>query len=107
MKFSGIVGFKVGENEVCPGVWKPEIVERPYLGDVLRNTRRNQQTDKQNTDLTINNQISMPSDLYMQQNWNNVCYVIWNGVKWSVSSVEINYPRITFDLGGVYNENEG
>lgn len=107
MKFSGTVGFLKDEEEVSPGVWKSVIEERPYIGDVLRNRRSYQvSSDKQNPDLSVSNQISILSDLYAQQNWNSIRYVIWNGVKWQVSSIDVSYPRLTLDLGGVYNENK-
>lgn len=106
MKFSGIVGFWGEEKEVKPGMFEPEIVERPYVGDVLRNTRRLHATDQQNPNLTVSNQISILSDLYAQQNWHSIAYVIWNGVKWQVSSVDISYPRLALELGGVYDENQ-
>lgn len=105
MKFCGIVGFWVGEaeDEDRPGVWKSLIEERPYFGDVLRNTRRFQSSDKQNDDLIVSNQISILSDLYAQQNWNSIRYVVWNEVKWKVTSVEVSYPRLILEIGGVYN----
>ena len=106
MKFSGVVGFWGEEKEVSPGVWRPEIVERKYTGDVLKNYRSLQRMEKQNANLTTTNQISILSDLYAKQNWHSICYVIWNGVKWSVDNVEIDYPRLTLSLGGVYNGNE-
>lgn len=107
MKFSGKVGFLTGENEIYPGVWKPEFTERPYIGDILRNRRQYQNgSNKQNVDLNVSNEISILSDLYAQQNWVSIRYVVWNGVKWQVSSVDINYPRLILELGGVYNENE-
>lgn len=105
MKFYGTVGFWVGEeeDENRPGVWESVIEERTYMGDVIRNTRRFQSSDKQNDDLTVSNQISILSDLYAQQNWNSIRYVDWNGVKWKVTSVELSYPRLILDIGGVYN----
>lgn len=106
MRFSGIIGFQDGEKEISPGIWKQKIVEKPYLGYVLRNNRRYVYTDKQNPDLITTNQISILSDLYARQNWQSILYVVWNGVKWKVSNVDISYPRLTLDLGGVYGENE-
>lgn len=106
MKFSGIIGFQENEEEVKPGVWKPKIVERSYLGEVLRNNRRFVYSDKQNPNLTTTNQISILSDLYARQNWQSILYVIWNGIKWQVSNVDISYPRLTLDLGGVYSEDK-
>lgn len=105
MKFSGIVGFFEGEQETKPGIFRPVIVERKYVGDVLRAKRGFQsRSDAQNDEFTVNNQISILSDLYAKQNWASIRYVIWNGVKWKVSSIEVNYPRLTLDIGGFYHD---
>lgn len=107
MKFSGKVGFWVGDKETEPGIWIPMFIQRPYVGDVIRNIRKNQDaSDKINKDLSINNRISILSDLYAQNNWHNVRYVLWNGARWEVSSVELAYPRIYLDLGGQWHGTE-
>lgn len=106
MKFSGKIGFLVGEKETSPGCWNSEYKELPYVGDVIKNHRRLDQKDKVNPDLSVNNRISILSDLYAQQNWHTIRYLIWNGVKWNVSGVELEYPRLTLDLGGVYAKDE-
>lgn len=105
MKFSGKIGFWMKDMEIKPGVYKPQIVERSYTGDILRNIRRFQSTEnQQNENLVLNNRISILSDLYMLKNWASIKYVIWNEVKWRVSSVDItSYPRAIIELGGVYN----
>lgn len=104
MKFVGSIGFQENECEVSPGVWRPKIVEKRYVGDVLRNYRKYQQTEYQNDDLRLNNQISILSDLYARKNFAMIRYVKWNGVKWSVPTVEVNYPRLILEIGGVYND---
>lgn len=106
MKFSGIVGFWEEEVEVSPGVWQPKRIERKYIGELLRNNRVLQRSDTQSKNLTINNQISILSDLYARQNWHSISYVIWNGVKWDVDSVDVDYPRLTLTLGGIHHDNE-
>lgn len=105
MKFSGKVGFWIKDVETKPGTYKPRIVEKSYTGDVLRNTRRFQQAEnQQNENLKVTNRLSILSDLYMQKNWTSVKYVTWNGINWSVSSVDVgSYPRAILELGGVYN----
>lgn len=105
MKFSGNIGFMIDEQEISPGRWIPKIKERHYVGDVRRNNRRNQPVnDQQNDNITINNQISIISDIYLKNNWPTIKYVLWNGVKWKVSDIDLdNYPRIDINLGGVYN----
>lgn len=104
MKFSGIIGFWTNDVVTTPGVYRPGIIEKKYTGDVLKNIRRFQSVEnQQNDDLKLNNRLSIISDLYMQKNWSSIKYVVWNGVKWSVTAVDVNYPRIILDLGGVYN----
>lgn len=105
MKFSGKIGFWQKSIQTNPGVFKPGILEKPYTGDVLRNYRRWQSAEnQQNENLTVSNRISIISDLFMQKNWGSIKYVNWNGVNWSVSSIDIgSFPRIIIDLGGVYN----
>lgn len=103
MKFFGMVGFYQKSIEVKPGVFKPGIKELPYSGDVNWHNRHFQSTEYQNDDIKLNNQISILSDLYSQQNFASIRYVVWNKVKWAVTNVEVNYPRLTLTIGGVYN----
>lgn len=103
MKFSGKIGFYEGTKETKKNVYTPSIIERPYCGDVLTNNRRFQSGEDQNDTLTVNNQISILADLYLQQNWASIRYVLWNGKKLKVTNVEVGHPRITLTLGGVWN----
>lgn len=109
MKFSGKIGFWTKDVETKPGVYKSGIVEKFYVGDVLKNIRNFQSAEnQQNENLRLNNRISIISDLYMQKNWGSIKYVTWNGVNWKVSSVDIgSYPRVILELGGIYNGKTG
>lgn len=103
MKWYGSIGF-AELKETTPGVWTPQIVERNYRGDLVRNTRRLQSTDKVNDDININNQISIVADPYANMNFHTIKYATFMGTKWKVSDVEVQYPRLILSLGGVYNE---
>ncbi len=105
MKFHGKVGFWEKDIEINPGVFKPGIVEKDYVGDVMNNIRRFQSSEgQQNDNLVVNNRLSIISDLYMRQNWGSIKYVLWNGVKWKANSINIgSYPRVIIELGGIYN----
>lgn len=105
MKWYGSIGFKE-EIEVSPRVWKPQIVEKQFYGDVLRDSWREQQGDKINADLHISNKLSVVADQYLQNNFHKIAYITFGGAKWTVSSVEVNYPRLTLDLGSLYLEDE-
>lgn len=103
MKFYGSVGFWIEDLETKPGVYVPGFVERPYAGDVNWNNRHFQSSENQNETIRLNNQISILSDLYSQENFASIRYVIWNQIKWRVTNVEVNYPRLVLTIGGVYN----
>lgn len=106
-KYYGTIVF-AKTRETAPDVWTEEITEREYSGDVLRIQRRWQGSEHLNDDLTISNKLSILSDPYAYNNFQSIRYATWMGAKWKVTSVEVAYPRLLLDLGGVYNEqNEG
>ena len=101
-KYYGSVGY-AETREIRPGVWVDGIAERQYYGDVIRNMRRWQSTDNLNDNLNINNQISIVADPYAYQNFHAIKYVTWMGSRWKVSNVDVQYPRLILEVGGVYN----
>lgn len=104
MKFYGVIGFWCKDVETSPGLFDNVIVERPYVGDILKNNRRWQNSGNQNDSITTNNQISIISDLYLKENWISIKYVVWNGIKLKVSNIDLEgYPRVILDLGGEYH----
>lgn len=108
-KFYGTIGF-VKTEESAPGVWTPVTDERGYCGDLIRNIERYGADNKVNTDVSLNNQISIISDIYALDNLQFIKFVRFLGTAWTVTSVEVNYPRLILNLGEVYREeteNEG
>lgn len=105
MKWFGDIGFKE-EIEESPRVFVPKVVPRQFFGDVLRDAWREQQGDKINADLHISNRLSVVADQYLQNNFHKIAYVTFGGAKWTVSDVEVNYPRLTLTLGSLYKEDE-
>lgn len=103
-KWYGVIGY-ADTVEVEPGIWEEQVTERPYYGELIRNTRRLQTTDKVNDDLTISNQISIVSDPYAINNFHAMKYAVLWGAKWKITSVEVQYPRLILEVGGVYNGN--
>lgn len=102
-KWFGKIGFNVGTKETAPSVYTEDIKERQYFGDVIRNSRRLQTTDKVNDDLEVSNEISIVADPYAVNNFHQMRYISFMGAKWKISSVEVQYPRLVLTLGGVYN----
>lgn len=101
-RFFGRVGY--GETlETSPGVWVEDIVENSYYGDVIRNTRELHQGQNLNSDISVQNSISIVADAYANDHFFAIRYVEWAGVLWTVSSVEVQSPRLLLRLGEVYN----
>lgn len=101
-KFYGSIGY-AELVEVNPGIWEEKITERKYYGDLIRNTRRLQTSDKLNDDINILNEISIVADPYANQNFHSMRYVEFMGAKWKINNVEVLYPRLILTIGGVYN----
>lgn len=104
-KWYGVIGY-ADDVEVEPGLHVDEIVERSYFGDVTRNTRSLQNSGNINDDINISNQISVLADPYAVQNIYKMRYAEFMGVKWKITNVEVQYPRLILSIGGVWNENE-
>lgn len=102
-KFYGNIGY-IKTVEVEPGLWEPQIIERPYCGDLVRNTSRFQPSGGVNDDITMSNNISIIADPYANENFRYIRYAEFQGAKWKVTNAEVQYPRILLTMGGVYNE---
>lgn len=101
-RFFGRIGY--GESiEVQPGVHKDVITEFSYYGDVIRNARNLTPGENLNPDLSVQNSISIVADAYANEHFFAIRYVEWQGVLWTVDSVEVQSPRLLLRLGEVYN----
>ena len=65
------------EVETAPGVWKDDI--------------------------TLQNEISILADPYAMQNFQYIRAVEVMGTLWKVTAVDVQYPRLSLSVGGVYN----
>lgn len=101
-KFFGAIGY-AETKETTSGVWEEQITERTYYGDLTRNTRRLQTSDKLNDDINVTNEISIVADPFAYQNFHSMKYIVFMGAKWKIESVEVQYPRLILTIGGVYN----
>lgn len=101
-RFYGRVGY--GESvETSPGIWVDEIIEHSYYGDVIRNARNLKEGENLNADLSVQNAITIVADAYANDHFFAIRYVEWAGTLWTVSSVEMQSPRLLLRLGEVYN----
>lgn len=103
-RFYGKVGYgQPVETPAGSGVWVDEIVEKPYYGDVIRNSRKLDNEPKVNDDISVGSSISILADPYANEHFFAMKYVEWMGALWVVSNVDVQSPRLVLRLGGVYN----
>jgi len=103
-RFYGEVGYGISEeNPPDAGVWVDQITEFPYTGDVIRNTRKLEDGESLNNDISVGNSISIVADQYAIEHFFRIKYVRWMGVLWTVTNVEVRSPRLILSLGSVYN----
>ena len=104
-KYYGVIGY-AETVETAPGVYKEQIAERNYYGELVRNTRRLQTSDQVNDDINIANEISIIADPFATQNFHAMRYIEFMGAKWKITNVEVRYPRLILTIGGLYNGDE-
>lgn len=103
-KWFGKVGYiSTNEVETAPGVWKAVPTEREYYGDMIRNHKRFEQAGQVNDNITLQNEISIVADPYAVQHFHEIRYVVIGDTPWKVTAVDVQYPRLSLSIGGVYN----
>lgn len=103
-RFRGAVGY--GESVETPadsGKWVLQITARTLYGDVIRNTSQVESGMGLNDDIRVSNQISVVADAYAIEHFTKIKYVMWLGVAWTVTDVEVRPPRLILSLGEVWN----
>lgn len=103
-KFSGFIGYAVDSGVDETGISKPTIVEKFYSGDFARKSSRFMISDKINPNVEMSNEISVIMDSYLEMHYMDIRYVIIDGCRWRVNSVEPRRPRMILNIGGLYNE---
>lgn len=101
-KYHGKIGY-AKQFEIKPGVWTEKIIEKECFGDVPNASFMNQTSNEVNDDLRLNNRISIIADTFAIENFQFMRYLTYMGVKWHISNVEVQYPRLILSIGGVYN----
>lgn len=101
-KWFGKIGL-VQTVETEPSIVEEKVTEHDCYGELLKNTRRVQTGDKVNDDLTIANTLSILADPTLYKHFDSIKYAEIMGAIWKVTEVQIDYPRLTLTLGGLYN----
>ena len=103
-RFSDEVGYG-HQTETKPGVYEDVIVEKHYYGDVLSSAKKNEETDRVNDNISLENLFSVMADAFAYENYFNIRYVKYQGARWKVTKVEIKERRLLIRVGGIWNGN--
>lgn len=105
MKFYGMVGYATPREGTGDriGIDEDVIVEKPYYGDVLRNSRKYEKGESVLDELKVDNKISIVADAFAWDNFFKMKYVQWMGALWNITNIEVERPRLILTIGGVYN----
>lgn len=79
------------------------MVEYPYFGEVLQNTRSLEAGVSVNDNISVGNSISVVGDAYAREHIFAMRYIRWQGALWKIVQVDVVRPRLLLRLGGVYN----
>lgn len=101
-KFHGYIGF-TEQYELRPGVWDDRIVEKECFGNTLSASFMNTSSSEVNDNLKLDNRISIIGNTYTLENFRFMKYITYMGVKWAITKVDVQYPRLVLTIGGVYN----
>jgi hypothetical protein len=101
-RYAGMVGYAISVEE-RPGVFVDQFEERKLTGKVVRSSRRLDEVDTVNKDISVGNTISVLADAFAQEHFFAIRYVEWAGSYWTVTEVTDQRPRLLLRLGGIYN----
>ena len=102
-KISAIVGYG-SPIETSPGIWEDKITERQVVCEVTRcNSRLSSNVNSSNDDFSSNMKCSFIADAFAITYFTYIKYIEYRHVKWKITSVEVQHPRLILTLGGVYN----
>lgn len=101
-KWHGYIGFGI-TKETSLDVYESIIEDHSYSGDVLRNYRKTESTNKVNDNINLSVQISVVANPFIFQHLGEIKYITYMGNKWKVTSADIQPPRIILEVGGIYN----
>ena len=103
-RFHDVVGYGVPvENPPDSGIWPDSITETVYSGNIIKKARNLEPGENIHSDIRLSHSISILADEFAIQNYIYIKYVKWGGVRWTVTTVEVERPRLILTLGDVYN----
>lgn len=100
-RFFGRIGYV--STTRSGGVSENVATEREYYGNELRSLRYFKDENSILGEVTQQTRISVLADAYALENYEDIRYLVKAGTVWTVSSVEVDRPRLILSLGDKYN----
>lgn len=105
MRWHGPIGFAItSESESEPSVYLQSIEERQYRGEVYNRRSYFDNGSGPNDNLHLTQEVSIVSDPYLISHYGQMVYLGLDGVKWRITAVKVDRPRLRLTLGDVWNE---
>jgi hypothetical protein len=101
-KFRGLIGINRGTQETTPGVHEQVIDEIEVTGE-MRNPSVRWQSSEQHESTALRHILSIVTPESDLLQFYEAVYIIWQGIKWSITGVEYKRPRVELSLGSKYN----
>lgn len=102
-RYSGKIGFVQEQVETSPGVFTDKVVERRLTGSVIQQGVNMQSSDVIHDDLTMGVSLFLVADSYSYEKLMHIRYATYLGARWKVINITSERPRLTLQLGGVWN----
>lgn len=103
MRWHGLIGFENVSEENNSGIYSPTITEKTYSGDQYAYKAIYRSGSNPNGSITTNTTISIYVNPWLSKNYDRIVYATIQGVKWSVSEVDLtDCRRLKLTLGGRY-----
>lgn len=101
-KWFGNVGY-ITTVETEPGMYYPVETVKPLYGEFIKKSTKFQISSEIIDDKNFTAELSVVADSYANLHFYEIRYVEIGGVKWKVTAVEPQRPRLILSIGGVYN----
>ena len=106
MKYHGYIAFSTEVFDDNTGVTIEQMTRREYYGEVIRDSKSNENNNQIVDGFTLSNEFSVIADAFMREHFYKMRYLEWQGVKWKIKSAtnDPDRPRIKIHVGEVYND---
>lgn len=103
MRYSGTIGIKAAPVETSPGIWSEPVAIHNIFGQIRLKGTRWTQGELSQDKVRANHIVSIIGPESLVNDFSEALWITWQGIKWTVTTVEYARPRINLTLGAPYN----